>query len=86
MKTLAEGFSLDKARYKLARTTENPMRAIAAELDVRFSEVLDNGEMNHTSVLTLFDRNGTEVTQLHGLGRDSEAFVHRIEAIAGEQL
>lgn len=54
---LAEKRRIDTARWTLARPAPADLRKIAAVLDVQYRQ-LDDGEFNHSSVVTLLDPQG----------------------------
>ena len=60
---------LDDTRWTLARTAPDDVRAVAAALGVRYRPT-GGGEMNHSSLLTLLDRDGRVLARLEGLERD----------------
>lgn len=62
---------VDDARWTLVRPGVEDVRAIAAALGIRY-RATSNGEMNHTSLLTLLDVNGRPVARLEGLKRDAQ--------------
>jgi protein SCO1/2 len=63
---LAASRKLD-ANWTLARPEESDVRAIAGVLGVRYRQ-LDDGEFNHTSVLTLLDGNGRVLARTEQIG------------------
>lgn len=69
---VAKEHEVDSTRWTLARVEESEVRNIAAALSIRYRATSD-GEMNHSSLLTLLDRNGTPVSHLEGLRRDATA-------------
>lgn len=60
---------LDDVRWSLVRSEPAAVREIAAALGIRYRPLAD-GEMNHSSLLTLVDRDGVPVERLEGLQRD----------------
>lgn len=61
---------LDAARWTLLRTPPDAVREVAAALGIRYRRAPD-GEMNHSSILTLLDRQGVPVARVEGLQRDN---------------
>lgn len=70
---------VDDARWTLVRSEPEEVREIAAALGIKYRPLAD-GEMNHSSLLTLLDRDGMPVARLEGLGRDPQPLR---EALAG---
>ncbi len=66
--------SLDTNRWTLSRAELDDVRLVAAALSVSY-RALDDGEMNHSSILTALDRDGVPVFQLEGLRQDPTALV-----------
>lgn len=78
---LATSFALDD-RWRLARTSPESVRDLAAALGIRYRFMAD-GTLNHSSVLTLLDGSGTIDQRLEGLETPHEALVERLEALNG---
>jgi protein SCO1/2 len=74
---VARRHKLDNARWKLARTDEAGVRKLAAVLGVRFKQLPD-GEFNHSTVITLLDRDGVQITSSSQLGQVDPAIVDPI--------
>jgi protein SCO1/2 len=64
---LAKQRKLDLSRWNLARADSSTVRKVAAVLGIQYRK-LPNGEFNHSSVMTLLDREGTIVMQSSKLG------------------
>lgn len=62
---------VDDTRWTLVRSEPVEVREIAAALGIRYRPLAD-GEMNHSSLLTLLDVDGVPVERLEGLGRDPQ--------------
>ena len=73
-------YGLDTERWTLTRTEPESVREIAAVLGIQY-RALDDGEMNHSSILTLVDRHGRIQAKHEGLGRDSSALRAKISAL-----
>ena len=72
---------LDPARWTLARTEEQHVRALAALLGVRYRALAD-GEFNHTSALVLLDAQGRRVASSSALGATPDpAFVDKVREV-----
>ena len=83
LKTVADERHVDQTRWKLTRTDAINVRKLAAVLDVQY-RALDNGEFNHSSVITLLDSEGRIVTRSDRMGELDSALVMAVQhAIAG---
>ncbi len=71
--------SLDTDRWTLSRAELDDVRLVAASLSVSYRALAD-GEMNHSSILTVLDRDGVPVATLEGLRQDPAPLV---EALVG---
>jgi protein SCO1/2 len=69
---LAASRHIDTARWMLASASADDVRSIAAALGVQYRR-LPNGEFNHTSVITLLQRDGEIGKQTSILGRADPA-------------
>ncbi len=67
---VVEAHGLDDDRWTLVRPEPDAVREIAAALGIAYRPSPDGG-MNHSSVLTLLDRDGVPVARLEGLQRDA---------------
>jgi protein SCO1/2 len=63
---------VDASRWVMLRTEPDAVREVAAALGIRYRPA-PNGEMNHSSILTLVDRDGRPVVRVEGLRRDPSA-------------
>ncbi len=72
-----ERYATDRDRWLLTRTDEEHVRTLAALLGITY-RALSDGEMNHSSVVTLLDRQGRIVHQVDGLGKDPAPLVAAI--------
>ncbi len=79
MSDVIERHGIETDRWTLARTDESSVREVSAVLGIRY-RMLDDGEMNHSSIVTLVDRQGRVVHQLDGLRKDPAPL---LEALAG---
>ncbi|MBX2798680.1 MAG: SCO family protein [Myxococcales bacterium] len=71
---------LDETRWTLARPTEADLRPIAAVLGVRYRALAD-GEMSHSSIVTLLDRQGSVRFTLEGLRADATPLLAQLSAL-----
>jgi hypothetical protein len=79
MSQVASDRLVDTVRWTLSRAALVDVRLVAAAVCVSY-RALDDGEMNHSSILTALDRDGVPVFQLEGLRQDPTALV---AALAG---
>ena len=68
---------LDTRTWTLARSDSAGTRALAALLGVQY-RILPSGDINHSTVLILLDRQGRVVAQSTRLGVPDPAFVARV--------
>ncbi|MCB9663575.1 MAG: SCO family protein [Alphaproteobacteria bacterium] len=76
--------SIDAARWTLLRTPPGAVREVAAALGIRYRRAPD-GEMNHSSILTLLDRRGVPVARVEGLQRDAAPLRDALARLQGER-
>lgn len=69
---LAQRRKLDTTRWTLAQPATADLRKIAAVLDVQYRE-LDDGEFNHSSVITLLDPQGRVLARSSNLSGEPDA-------------
>jgi protein SCO1/2 len=85
LKALANERHVDQTRWKLTRTEAAGVRKLAAVLDVQY-RALDNGEFNHSSVITLLDGEGRIITRTDRMGELDPEFAAAVRnAAAGER-
>lgn len=77
---LAERHQVDPARWKVTRTPQDRVREIAAVLGIQY-RFLPDGELNHSSIITLLDSGGVPLHRTEGLGRSQDEMVARIAAL-----
>jgi len=80
LKKLSTTFGID-ARWRLAQTDEESVRNLAAALGIRY-RFLEDGTLNHSSVLTLLDGAGTVAARIEGLDTPDEALIEKLEALS----
>ena len=83
LEKLAGTFGLD-ARWRLAQASEDSVRTLAAALGIRY-RFLSDGTLNHSSLLTLLDGEGTVAARIEGLDTPDDAIVEKLEALAGKK-
>jgi protein SCO1/2 len=76
---LARERRVDLSRWTLARADEQDVRLLAAALDIRYRRLPD-GEYNHTSAITLLDRDGVIRARRSVLGGADAEFVDKVRA------
>jgi len=85
LNALATSRKLDTKRWTLARTDENGVRTVAALLKIRY-RALENGEFNHSSALTLLDRDGRIVARTENMGNVPDpVFLAAVKAACVEE-
>lgn len=73
---------VDADRWTMLSTPPSDVREVAAALGIRYRPTAD-GEMNHSSILTLLDTNGVPVARHEGLGRDHAPFDDALRTTLG---
>lgn len=81
LKKLAQAHGVDASRWRLLWTREENVQELAAVLGIKY-RALPNGQMNHSSVITLLDREGTIDQRLDGLDQEADALVSRLNALS----
>lgn len=71
-------------RWRLAQAPEDAVRTLAAALGIRY-RFLPDGTLNHSSLLTLLDGEGTVVARIEGLDTPDDALVEKLEALSGDK-
>ncbi len=77
MTTVTQKHGIDTSRWTLSRTDEAKVREISGVLGISY-RMLNDGEMNHSSIVTLVDRRGRIVAQVEGLGQDPEPILAKL--------
>jgi protein SCO1/2 len=77
----AKRHKLDTGQWKLARTSAEKVRELAAILDVKY-RFLPKGGIEHSSVLVLIGPNGEIDARFEGLGQPAEPIAARLKALA----
>ena len=80
LKGLATKQGVDETRWRFVRTQDSSIRDLAAVLGIKYRK-LDDGNFNHSSVLTLLDRAGLLSSRLEGLADPVDDFVAKILAV-----
>lgn len=71
---------VDGARWRLTRTSEEEVRMVAAVLGVKYRRLAD-GSYNHSSVLTLLDREGAVAGRVTSLNDPLDQLIATAEAL-----
>ena len=69
LKALANAHGVDEARWRFTRTDDAHVRTLAAVLGVKYHR-LNNGELWHSSVIVVLDREGQIAGRAEGLELD----------------
>jgi len=78
--SLASQRGIDTGRWSLARTDEASVRTLAAALGVKYRK-LENGEFNHTSVISVLGRDGSILSQREGLNGNHDEAVRALSQL-----
>jgi protein SCO1/2 len=81
LQQLARAHGLDTTRWRLLRTEEASVREVAAVLGIKYRPLRD-GQMNHSTVITLLDRQGAIDMRVDGADRDTAELVARMNALS----
>ncbi len=77
MRALAEAHRVDRARWRFLAGSEDAVREVAAVLGIRYRR-LSSGAFNHSSVITLLDRDGVAQARIDGIGQPTTSIVERL--------
>lgn len=80
MKELAERHRTDQTLFRFARSSEADVRKLAAVLGIRYKK-LDNGAINHSTVITVLDRRGMPRYRMDGLKGPPDGAVSALERV-----
>jgi protein SCO1/2 len=84
LKRFRQEHHIDNPRWILARTSTDNVRALAAALGVRYRELPDH-TINHSTVITLTDRNGVIDSRAVGWQAVDQHFLDRLQARAASR-
>jgi protein SCO1/2 len=73
-----ERHSVRANRWSMVRSNPNDLRAIAGVFGIKYKQLPD-GEFNHTTRITLLNREGTQVASTELIGGYDEAFLEAIK-------
>jgi protein SCO1/2 len=74
---LAALHGVDQNRWSLARASDEQVRELAAVLGLKYRR-LDNGEFNHSSVISVLDADGTIQARVEGLEQPLEVLARAL--------
>ena len=77
LRDLAGRHHLDLQRWKLTRPGPDDVRTVAAVLGIQYRPTAD-GEMNHSSIITLVDGSGRIVDRIDGIGSPQDRLLQRL--------
>lgn len=80
---LARRHALDLERWSLERAGEADVRRLAAVLGVKYRK-LPNGDYNHSSVITVLDREGVARARQEGPRQPAEPIAQAVRAVLGQ--
>jgi protein SCO1/2 len=80
LQKLAQAHGLDSSRWRLLRTGEDSVREVAAVLGIKYRPLKD-GQMNHSTVITLLDKEGAIDMRVEGAESEAGALVARLNAL-----
>jgi protein SCO1/2 len=69
---------LDRSRWKLATGSDDSVRELSAVLGIKYRK-LPSGGFNHTSLITLLDRDGTLLARSEGLQGSNDELVAALQ-------
>lgn len=81
MRALAAAHQVDRPEWRFARTTPEQTRELAAVLGIRY-KTLDNGMINHSSVITILDGDGVIRHRSESLGRLDDQTVRALQRVS----
>ncbi len=81
MSALAAAHQVDRPEWRFARTTPEQARELAAVLGIRY-KALENGMINHSSVITLLDGDGVIRHRSESLGRLDDQTVRALQRVS----
>lgn len=83
LKQLARAHGVDQAAWRFTRADAEQVRELAAVLGIKYRK-LASGAINHSSVITLLDRQGRVRERLE-LGQPRQDFVQALSKVAARQ-
>lgn len=82
LQAVARRHGITDPRWHFVRTDESSVREVAALLGVRYS-ALPDGEISHSPVIALLDRDGALVTRMENAGGDPAELIAGVASAAG---
>lgn len=83
LRKLTQAHGVDAARWRMLVTSEDGVREVAAVLGIRYRPVREGG-MNHSSVITLLDRDGVIDTRVEGPDAATDTLAARLAELASK--
>jgi protein SCO1 len=80
---LAKRHGVDAKRWHFTRTSEASMRKLAALLGIRYRRLPD-GEIGHSPLIALLDREGSVSSRLEGTNGDVKSLAKAVEALTAQ--
>lgn len=84
LKAIALERNLDERRWRLTRASAEHVRELAALLGLKYRK-LENGEFNHSAVITLLDRKGVVIERVEGLSQPGDLLAAAARGISAAQ-
>jgi len=81
LKKLASLHGVDQGRWRFVRTDPETVEELAAVLGIKY-RFLTDGAINHTTVISLVDRDGRIVEKVDGSDQDMSGFVEKLREVA----
>lgn len=79
LRGVIERHGVDPSRWMLMTGTDDEIRDVAAVLGIKYRQA--DGSFNHSSVITLLDRDGVIKLRVDGMGESSASMVARIAEV-----
>jgi protein SCO1 len=80
MNAFARKSNLNTQRWQLLTSTESNIRELAVLLNMKYKKELD-GEISHSNIISVLNREGEVVMQMEGLGIEPDEIVEAIEKL-----
>jgi protein SCO1 len=85
LKAFAKKNKLDPKRWTILTSEEANILELAALLNVKYKKE-SNGNIAHSNIITVLDRNGEIINQQEGLGIDPDETVNAIKSLLAKAL
>jgi protein SCO1/2 len=80
LRGVIERHGVDASRWMLMTGKDDEIRDVAAVLGIKYRQA--DGSFNHSSVITLLDRDGVIKLRVDGMGESSATMVNRVAEVA----